>query len=119
MANAPPVEIVRRWRPELIEFVGKAEGAWRDAGSPAVAVSSWYRNEVHNARVGGDQFSQHLAALAADLTGTREQLRSFVGAAKARGLVALDFGTHAHIQLRPAGFLRRRAASRPSSPLLS
>lgn len=118
MPLAPPVEIVRSWRPELIEFVGKAEGAWRDAGSPAVSVSSWFRNQLHNARVGGDPFSQHLIATAADLTGTREQLRSFVSSARARGLIALDYGSHAHIQLRPAGFLRQRAALDPTSTLI-
>jgi len=104
--SAPPRAI---WQPvEAIlpgvysAFVGAViEGA---SGSGAVGVSSWWRSRSENARVGGDPNSQHLLGLAVDIVGTSNMV--LAAALGAKGLTALNEGTHVHAQLYPAGVVR-------------
>ncbi len=115
---APPRDVVVRFYPEIREFVAKATDAWAAAGG-VLTLSSWYRDPVHNRAEGGLAFSQHTAALSADFVGTREARHAMWHSARAAGLVAIENASHLHIQLRPAGFLLRRAAIRSPTSIRS
>lgn len=70
--------------------------AWLFSGMPPVRVTSWYRDPLRNASVGGQSNSQHLFAAAMDLAGdgARQVGRLF----DQIGGVAVDEGDHVHIQ---------------------
>jgi len=70
-------------------------------------VSSYWRDPGWNASVGGHRDSQHLVALGIDLTFKRVSTKeAALRGATAQGLVAVDEGTHAHIQAFPPGIIR-------------
>jgi len=74
------------------------------AAPPGTGLSSWWRSPRENSRVGGATDSQHLWAAAADLVGDN---RAITAAMRRAGLVAVDSGTHVHVQAWPAGAARR------------
>lgn len=80
--------------------------ALADTFVPGVSASSWYRNPSHNRSVGGAADSQHLLGLAVDLVGDRWALASAERMARAAGLTPVYEGSHLHVQLFPAGYLR-------------
>lgn len=82
---------------EIRTFAAMVDGAWERAGRPAVRLTSWYRDEAHNRRVGGDPRSQHLLALAIDIAPDRAG-HALAEAARGAGLIVLDEGDHFHIQ---------------------
>ncbi len=62
-----------------------------------VTLTSWWRSNLDNARVGGRETSQHLWAMALDLAGpgavdAGDQLRSM-------GWTVIDEGSHVHAQV--------------------
>ncbi len=84
----------------LIRGVGPVWG-------PGDEVSSYWRDPGHNFSVGGSQDSQHLVALGIDLTFTRvDSKQAALRGATAQGLVAVDEGTHLHLQAFPRGIIR-------------
>jgi len=74
-------------------------------GIDDVACSSWYRTPSENAAVGGDPFSQHQVGWGIDIVGAGAS--AVAKEARLRGLVTVNEGDHHHIQLFPAGTLRR------------
>jgi len=66
-----------------------------------VGVSSWYRDRFSNARAGGSRQSQHLVGLGIDLV--TDNVVALENALDAQGLVAINEGTHVHVQAFPAG----------------
>jgi hypothetical protein len=100
----PPPHIVQQTLPHIISFLGMlARGIVTTPNYQALRASSWWRDVETNRRVGGHPDSQHLLGLALDVTGPPEVLQDFLVASRLQGLVALDEGTHAHLQLFPAG----------------
>ena len=91
--QAPPA-----WTSSIVEFVRRCEAAYRDAGFPAVIITSWWRDRRHNAEVGGHPSSQHLTGTALDLAKTPEATR-FAQHARRYGMIAVDEGDHWHVQL--------------------
>ena len=74
---------------------------------PTVRVNSWWRDVWGNERLGGDEWSQHLFALAADLQ-TGDLTSAVIAAAPFFGLTAAGISrTAVHVQLYPAGTLER------------
>jgi len=91
---APPIEILRALSPLHRQFIDRllaAVALERDA-----RATSWWRDRVLNADVGGHPQSQHLLGFAVDVAVA--QPAAFVAEARAQGLVALDEGTHVHVQ---------------------
>jgi len=73
--------------------------------SAPVTLTSWYRNEADNYRVGGHNDSQHLIGAAVDLhAGTPGKL---IEELTRRGFIVVDEGDHIHVQAWPAGLARR------------
>ena len=86
-------------------FVDKASAAgarWR--GGP-VDVISWYRDTRRNRAAGGDEFSQHLIALAADFQPRPGDQRALLAELRRAGLFAFRSGGAVHAQLNGAGYL--------------
>lgn len=106
-ARFPPDAIVREWRGEILAFLGKCLSAAQ--GAPGeLYPTSWWRDAVANWDAGGDEYSQHLLALALDIGGSAEGLSSILQSARAEGLIAVDERATegiVHVQLYPAGFL--------------
>lgn len=105
---APPTSIVwtvERWAPGIYR-------AWWTtligtlAGEP-VGVTSYWRDPASNAAVGGLPDSQHLIGLGIDLVMPPEKLNEAASALAARGLIAVLYPTHLHVQAWPAGTARR------------
>jgi len=65
------------------------------------SVSSWWRDRRTNQIHGGEEFSQHLLALAIDLE--VEDPDRLVRELMREGLVVIDEGDHIHAQLFPPG----------------
>lgn len=104
----PPDEIVRRWRPEIHAFLSTLLGAVRGIRG-TLYPTSWHRNTLENYEAGGDEYSQHLVALALDIGGDPESLSAVLQQARGVGLVAVDERTTegiVHVQMYPAGFLQ-------------
>lgn len=57
-----------RLRRNAIWHAWKLERLRHDVGDVPLGLLSWYRSPEHNAAVGGAKFSQHMQALATDLT---------------------------------------------------
>ncbi len=96
----PPDHIIRIVLPELRAFfiaLGAVEA------QPSMFLNSWYRDRERNAAVGGSARSQHLFGLALDVT-VPDPTR-LVRSVRLAGLVAVDEGTHVHIQALLAGTL--------------
>lgn len=104
MAQAPPASI---WRP----IEGLAPGVYSEfiravvagIGTRRASVSSWWRSPAENRQVGGDPYSQHLLGLGVDLVVEDAQLA--VTSLTQFGLVALNEGSHVHVQRFAAGLV--------------
>lgn len=95
---AAPPEVYWRYFP-VAEFVERASYA----GSRVPGRwTSFYRDVHANRLAGGDPWSQHLVGLAADRSPANAAFRD---QARRAGLIALDEGTHDHVQGWPAGIL--------------
>lgn len=69
-------------------------------------VTSWYRDQVNNDRVGGAPHSQHLLGFAYDVVPPdRVTWPSYAHAARSLGMVAVVEDDHIHVQFFPAGTL--------------
>jgi len=100
------------WLPLIEGFVGQAvQLPIRD-----MTVTSFWRNPTHNRNVGGAAESQHIFALAFDVTGTRFQRDQVLKAARARGLVAVENPRKqiVHVQQFQAGALGRAGVTFPT-----
>lgn len=89
----PPRHVIVATYPELLRFVGTV------LSMPAFDETdwtSWYRDPVYNKSVGGVPMSWHTLALGLD--GVHPDPPKLVNQARARGLVAIDFGSHVHIE---------------------
>jgi len=97
----PPDRIFREFREDIL-LVVFANLAIAQV-FPEYALTSWYRDEISNRRVGGAEFSQHRLALATDGVGLDDdQVAAAVPFLRSVGLVAVDEGSHLHIQRFPA-----------------
>lgn len=105
MVQAPPPNFQRYWWPELWDFVNRVNGAF---GECPFQVTSWWRSEGDNSRVGGDPYSQHLIGTGVDLVASSPYTNAHLDQALRRhGLItATNYPKHVHAQLYPAGFLR-------------
>lgn len=104
----PPEYIVRFFLPELRDFVERLQRVPGEA-----SATSWWRSWDDNVRVGGSisPLSQHLAALAVDVVARSPSTSAdIVGGARREGLVAVDEGSHVHIQYWNRGGLNSRLA---------
>lgn len=107
-ARVPPDEITRQWWPEIHAFLSAVYGAVRGIRG-TLYPTSWHRNAIENWDAGGDEFSQHLVALALDIGGDLESLSALLQSTRAVGLVSVDERATegiVHVQMYPAGFLR-------------
>lgn len=103
----PPERVLRVTLPAVITFLGLLVRALLATHRyMELRATSWYRDVEENRRVGGDQESQHLLGFAIDVDGPRDVLDTFLIEARGVGLVAIDEGTHVHVQLLPAGLAR-------------
>jgi len=98
------------WVPTIFDFVSRA----RVLPHRGMTVTSWWRSPRANRVAGGARESQHIFALALDLAGTRDQRREIMSAARRVGLVAVDEGSHVHVQAFPAGALGRAGVRFPT-----
>ncbi len=101
----PPPDFIRYWYPDLLDFVNRVNWAYQEC---PFTVSSWWRSQDDNARVGGDPYSQHLIGTGMDAVPISPWRKDHLSAALRRaGLIAVDsYPRHVHAQLYPAGFLR-------------
>jgi hypothetical protein len=99
--EAPPFSIVQRLSGSIEDFIRRLVAV---AGFfPAIVATSWWRSPSNNAAVGGHPRSQHLLGLAVDVVLPPSERADFVALCEYVGLVAIDEGTHVHVQRFPAG----------------
>lgn len=101
-AVGPPPELLYRYWP-LYE-----DAYWRMGylhRSCPCRLTSLYRDEESNRAVGGAPRSQHLLALAGDWVVSEEYKGQFLQTAAFLGLIAIDEGSHIHVQRYEAGAL--------------
>ena len=72
----------------------------------SVTFTSWWRDPASNAAVGGDAASQHLIGWAVDVV-PAERIDQLAASMRSAGLVAVEYSSHVHVQLLPAGLLAR------------
>ena len=100
----PPDQVVLVAFPYIIEFLRRLG---RVPVGTSLVVTSWYRSPADNIRAKGSTDSQHLLAIAIDVDGEELELARFRRDCRAVGLIAVDAGSHTHVQLLPAGTARR------------
>ncbi|MEE8549619.1 MAG: D-Ala-D-Ala carboxypeptidase family metallohydrolase [Alphaproteobacteria bacterium] len=114
LAVPPRVLLASGWFPFIVDFYWRARAA---ALSPtvrgSVTVISWFRTAEKNRIEGGSAESQHLFALAWDLTVEHGQAPKLAEAAHQVGLVAVPKRGAVHIQMFPAGVLARAGVTFP------
>lgn len=108
----PPELLASGWFPWILNFY------WRMAGvffqfPGRVGLSSWFRTPEANRMAGGAAESQHLFALAADLSAPSQILPDVTQVAKANHLIAVQEKGHVHVQMFPAGALARVGVTFP------
>jgi hypothetical protein len=91
------------WIPEVRKFVSIIDRIGGDLEVSLSGPRAWQRSRRENAAVRGKPRSQHLVALAIDLTGP--DVREFQRRARAAGLVTIDEGDHLHVQRYAAAVL--------------
>lgn len=98
----PPEDFLRHLFP-LYEFLlSRAEKL--SFVDPSIKFTSWFRDQLENAAVGGNPESQHLFGFALDATTANP--KAVVQLANRLGLVGVEEFDHVHLQLFPAGFLK-------------
>jgi len=108
----PPPELLRSgWLPFISNFYWRAVAGARGFGG--LRVTSWFRTPANNRIEGGAPESQHLFALAWDLTVSRSSLPHLVEHMRRQGLVAVQERDHVHVQAFPAGSLARAGVTFP------
>ena len=101
--QGPPPDILQSWYPDIVDFVGKVRAAYRFV---PMGCTSWWRSVPWNRQVGGNQYSQHLIATAADLYPVQGYtMDEMVRALSRQGLGTVRYPTFTHAQLHRAGFL--------------
>lgn len=100
MAIESPPSIYWQYFP-INDFIARA--SYAGTGIPGNWTSFW-RSVSSNRSVGGHPWSQHLVGLAADHSPAS---RAFRYRARRAGLIAIDEGSHDHIQGWPPGTLER------------
>lgn len=99
--QAPPAQLVNaypefyRWLLPRLNLIART--------FPAAQPTSWWRSSARNLEVGGAVRSQHLLAWAVDFAGPRDEAMAMVELARNIGMVAVDEGTHVHVQMYPRG----------------
>jgi len=110
----PPALLASGWFPFIVDFYWRARSA---ALSPTVrgfvTVTSWFRTAEKNRIEGGSPESQHLFALAWDVTVPPQSLQNLVDQFRMQGLVAVRERHHVHVQAFPAGVLARAGVTFP------
>lgn len=104
---APPLSIqyvVNDHATGIYPFWVRAIVSAIESTDPRVRLTSWWRDSRTNRRVGGSADSQHLIGLGLDLVSPQPE--ALAAAARTRGLVAVVYPTHVHIQAWPAGVAR-------------
>jgi len=101
--RAPPPRLVAAFNSvvpgALQDFVNRV-----NAIRGVTVATSWWRDPITNAQVGGSRDSQHLFALGVDVTGDLQQITRD---ARALGLIPVSYLNHVHLQGWPAGVARR------------
>lgn len=98
--RVPPDQILREVWGSLVPFLNALQAT---NPGPSLYVSSWWRDEGTNLRVGGHARSSHLVGLAVDVAGYSSELDQFARQCRDLGLIAVPYSTHVHIQALPAG----------------
>jgi len=105
--QGPPPDILQSWYPEIVDFVHRVRAAYRIC---PMGCTSWWRSVARNRQVGGNEYSQHLIATAADLYPAQGfNLDQLHAALRGAGLGTVRYRTHIHAQLHRAGYLARWA----------
>lgn len=107
--RGPPDDIYRMWKSDIDEFISRVQ---RAAMFVPMGCTSWWREYNYNLQIGGDMFSQHLIATAADLfPQSPYTLDDMEGVLRWAGLITVPYPSRGfiHTQLHPAGYLRRWA----------
>ncbi len=108
----PPPELLgSAWFPFILNFYWRAIAGAR--GFPGLRVTSWFRTPEKNRIEGGAEQSQHLFALAWDITAPRDSLQHLQGHMQRQGLVTVRERNHVHVQAFPAGVLARAGVTFP------
>ncbi len=100
--QGPPSAVLQYCRPAITQFLRLLLPALRGN----ISLSSFYRSPASNRAAAGHSDSQHLLALAVDITGPPGTIRTVADACREAGLVAVEERTHLHVQLFPAGHIR-------------
>lgn len=101
----PPQSImaeVNRWIPGIWPAFSSA--AYRAYDIAPFHVTSWWRGVDDNRRVGGHVDSQHLVALALDVTPGSAAVEA---ALRSVGFTTVAYSSHVHAQVLEAGVARR------------
>ncbi len=115
-ARPPPLDLVNSgWLGHIRIFVTRVLRSVPPGAGGSLSLSSWYRDYFENVRAGGAPDSQHLYAIAADLTGARDARDGFAQLAGLNRLVVVHGASYTHVQLYPAGALRRAGVQFPQS----
>lgn len=85
------------------EFAWRANGAL--AGLSGISLTSWWRSDSHNTRVGGVSDSQHLLGTALDIGGPNAQQAG--NRLQAYGFTVIRYPTHVHAQAWAPGVAAR------------
>ena len=100
----PPEQVIAVAFPYIVEFLRRLG---RVPVGPSLVATSWYRSPAENQRANGAPDSQHLLGIGIDVDGDEMDLARFRRDCGAVGLVAVDAGSHTHVQLLPAGTARQ------------
>jgi len=103
----PPNDLIQEWGAEIHAFLWALLQAVRGLRGN-LYPTSWHRNALENYEAGGDEFSQHLVALALDIGGDAEILGEALESTRRVGLIAVDERASVgiiHVQRYPAGYL--------------
>ena len=113
MAAPPPNSLLSSaWLPIILAFYWRAVALFFRFGGQ-LTLTSWFRTPEQNRAAGGNEESQHLFGLAWDIAAPAALLPTVASFARAGGLVAVQERGHVHLQLFPAGALRRAGVTFP------